>query len=637
MSASYSGTACKTVSGSLKTQLIITYALASQDVTANKSTITLRAYVYFSGSGSTSSSYSSGYFTLNGKTVKSNGTYSLSSGQTKLMGSTTITVAHNSDGSFPSTSFSYGAKSYHWSSGTSGTATIGAGKIKSIARASTISATNATCGSASTVSVTRANSSYWHAITAKVGSYSCNVTSGRTQSTSISWTVPTDMEKYITSSTSGTVTLTCTTYTASSGGTNLGSKTCTMTATVRSSVVPTIGSISITESGSGVGTFLSGYSTATIKASDVAGAQGSSILAVSYKLDSVSGQLSGSNGAYSISTKSLPNGSDAGTSYTLTVTATDTRGRAASKTASVTVYAYSPPSISTFTAVRCDSSGTASETGECVLATFAKTDASTCGGTNKTTANIEYKLHTASDYATAKSGAVSPQLVDAVTISANQAYDIRLSLSDTFSTVTKTVTVMTTYSLLEFNKSKKGIAIGKASEYNAFEIAMPTYPYKELLFEAGKMTSAMGMHWKNADSSANHHDAHIYGGSPDSGVCVGIKDNQNGRMVFAYTDADNKVVLGNSESTVQSSGKLTAPNIACGKVQVAPNANSTVSTSVSFGKTFPAIPQVTVTPQTTVPNKCWCSVGGVTTTGFTLYFYRTDSTSTGISWIAIGG
>ncbi|WP_353856788.1 hypothetical protein [Bacillus sp. Bos-x628] len=66
-------------------------------------------------------------------------------------------------------------------------------------------------------------------------------------------------------------------------------------------------------------------------------------------------------------------------------------------------------------------------------------------------------------------------------------------------------------------------------------------------------------------------------------------------------------------------------------------ANTPTSVSVKFGRTFPSAPNVVVTPDTTVPGKTvqgW-SVTDVTTTGFTLWGYRTNTTGYTIHWIAI--
>ena len=93
----------------------------------------------------------------------------------------------------------------------------------------------------------------------------------------------------------------------------------------------------------------------------------------------------------------------------------------------------------------------------------------------------------------------------------------------------------------------------------------------------------------------------------------------------------------NRSSDLNLGGKITAKNIDCGKTTLAaPSGGGTASQRIPFNKTFPSVPQVVAVPLTTVPGTCTCGCGSIDTQGFTLYFYRTGNTSTGISWIAIG-
>lgn len=84
---------------------------------------------------------------------------------------------------------------------------------------------------------------------------------------------------------------------------------------------------------------------------------------------------------------------------------------------------------------------------------------------------------------------------------------------------------------------------------------------------------------------------------------------------------------------------LTAGNIDCGSVSITPSAaNTPTSKSVSFGKTFPSAPQVVVTPESSVAGTTltgW-AVTNITTTGFTAWVTRGNTTSTTLHWIAIG-
>ena len=116
------------------------------------------------------------------------------------------------------------------------------------------------------------------------------------------------------------------------------------------SVVPSISSVSIAEATSGVADRFGGYVRTRSKLSvsiTAAGAQGSNISSYRTIIDSVT--YSGA----SFTTNTLITAG----SLTMTVTVTDSRGRTASTARTVTVLDYSPPSLSQFTAERCNEDG----------------------------------------------------------------------------------------------------------------------------------------------------------------------------------------------------------------------------------------------------------------------------------------
>ncbi|UTV34883.1 DUF859 family phage minor structural protein [Bacillus altitudinis] len=77
--------------------------------------------------------------------------------------------------------------------------------------------------------------------------------------------------------------------------------------------------------------------------------------------------------------------------------------------------------------------------------------------------------------------------------------------------------------------------------------------------------------------------------------------------------------------------------VVTGMANMPSTANTPTSVTVKYGRTFPSAPNVVVTPDTTVPGKTvqgW-SVTDVTTTGFTLWGYRTNTTAYTIHWVAV--
>lgn len=89
--------------------------------------------------------------------------------------------------------------------------------------------------------------------------------------------------------------------------------------------------------------------------------------------------------------------------------------------------------------------------------------------------------------------------------------------------------------------------------------------------------------------------------------------------------------------TITSGGSLKARNIQGGVVSVTPSSANTVkSQPFTFPQAFENTPIVIVTPRTTVPNAITCGVSNVSTTGFTLYMTRNNTTTTNFFYLAIG-
>ena len=74
-----------------------------------------------------------------------------------------------------------------------------------------------------------------------------------------------------------------------------------------------------------------------------------------------------------------------------------------------------------------------------------------------------------------------------------------------------------------------------------------------------------------------------------------------------------------------------------GKVAVVTTtANTTTTVHVTFDKAFNNIPVVVVSPLTSIPHECNASVLNITTEGFDIALYRTNTTTTYVNWIAVG-
>lgn len=437
----------------------LSWSLSSQSIENNQSTISWT----IKGSGSGSGWVMTGGFkaVINGTTVYSTSTdtrIQLSNGTTVASGTTKIT--HNADGtkSF-SLSVEAGVYTYAVSVSASGTHTL-----DTIPRASTVSATNANLGSASTITITRASSSFTHTLTYTFGSATGTIVS-KTTSTSYSWTPALTLANQIPKAVSGSCTITCDTY---SGSTKVGSKTCTLTLTLPSSVKPTITSLTAARVDGDVpatwGIYVQSKSKATLKINGAAGVYGSTIS--SYSI---------SGGGFSSTASSFTTGflTSSGT-ITFTAKVTDSRGRVSdAATVSISVVAYSAPTCSSHLSQRATSSGTVSDDGTYVKGTVTFSYSS-CSNKNTVTTATYYKKSSVSSWTNAGTTFTSGTAFTygGGVISTESSYDIKYTLTDAFTTVTILDTVSTSAVLMDFKAGGKGLAIGKVSESdNTFEVS----------------------------------------------------------------------------------------------------------------------------------------------------------------------
>lgn len=106
-------------------------------------------------------------------------------------------------------------------------------------------------GSAGTISVSRASTSFTHTITYLYGTKSGTICT-KSSSTSVSWTPPLDLAHMVPNATSGVGTLYCDTY---NGNTKIGSKSISFTCNVPASVKPSCSISSLTNTNSTFGCY----------------------------------------------------------------------------------------------------------------------------------------------------------------------------------------------------------------------------------------------------------------------------------------------------------------------------------------------------------------------------------------------
>lgn len=395
---------------------------------------------------------------VNGSTVHdASHTVSCGSGQTVGIADGYTTVSHNADGSKSisvSASFSCDNTSYYAprTGSCSGSLTL-----TTIPRASSISIDSPSieCGNTININGSSASKNFTHKIYATWNgktSELVTIASGTT-TPSFSYTIPTSWEKDLPNSTSGIATFTLETF---SGSNSVGSKSVNATIKVRSGVVPSIGTVSISDTNSictGIGQYVQSQSRLKFSIA-TSGSQGSTVTSVSTKFE---GQT------YNSSSFTTGTVQGSGTlSYVITVT--DSRGRTASKSGSVTVSAYSSPSLTNVTARRANSSYTVDEASGTYALLHFKVGFTSLTGNNATSFYIQYRASGASSWTKINSWDNNYTLeqdykAGNLFTSTTSTYEIAFGVKDSFMSdySWKVVTVTPTYTLINFGKDGKSL------------------------------------------------------------------------------------------------------------------------------------------------------------------------------------
>lgn len=384
-------------------------------------------------------------------------TPTVNSGATVWVASGTTTVSHNTDGSKSiSVSASFNNADRGTYLPTTGSCS-GSLKLTTIPRATTpsIDKPSLDCGSAIKISGTSASSNFshkvyvtWNGTKTQIGT----IDSGTT-TPSFSYTIPTDWEKNIPNSTSGIATFTLETI---SGSTSVGSKSVNATIKVRSGVVPSIGTVSISDTNSicaGIGQYVQSQSKLKFSIA-TSGNQGSTITSVSTKFN---GQT------YSGSTFTTQAIQNSGT-LTYTITVTDSRGRTATKSGSINVVAYNPPSLTNVSAKRANSGYALDESSGTYALLHFKVGFTSLSNKNVTSFYIQYRASGASSWTKINSWANNYTLeqdykAGNLFTSTTTTYEIAFGVKDKFMSdySWQIVTVTPTYTLINFGKDGKSL------------------------------------------------------------------------------------------------------------------------------------------------------------------------------------
>lgn len=323
-----------------------------------------------------------------------------------------------------------------------------------------LSAATVEMGKAVTINTPAVNSAYRHTLRYAFGSASGTIATGI--ASSVSWTPPVSLANQIPSATAGSGTIYCDTY---SGSTLLGTKSVSITLTVPGSVVPSAGTLSaaLAEDTSGTGLYVKGMGKAKLTLSGASGAHGSSI--TSYTI--TGGGWTATNGA--LTTGTLASAGN----ITFTATVTDSRGRKASTTRTISVIDYTKPGVAVYDVYRCDADGNRKKAGTYFAVEINASYSAITGNILSITAR--YKKQSESSYGTAANVTNNGKtVIGGGSIGASTTYDVLVTVADKYNSLLIQRT-LSTKSVLQSFKRSAGAAIGKVAELaNWLDVAWDT-------------------------------------------------------------------------------------------------------------------------------------------------------------------
>lgn len=437
--------------------LKFSWEITSQSISNNTSTISWKLELISGSDGRIDSSTTKKWsVTVNGTAYSGTNTVGIANNTTKTLASGTTTIAHAENGT-KTFSYSFSQQFSITFSGTSiGTKSgSGSGTLNTIARKSSLSASNGTLGTAQTLTVSRQSGNFTHTITYKCGSTSGTIAT-KSSSTNISWTPPLSLATQNTTGTSVNVVFTITTYT---GDTSLGASTKTISCSIPASVKPTV-SLTVSDAAgysSTYGGYIQGLSKFKVVVT-ASGSQGSTIKAYKSTAD-------GKTYTAASFTTDVIAGSGA---LTISVTVTDSRGRTATASTTATVLTYSAPKITSLTVNRCDASGNIDTSGAYLAVVFSSSVTS-LNSKNTATYTVQYKKTSDSAYTTQTMTNYAGQLSVSngkFIFSADTAssYNITFTVADSFKSASKTAIGASAKKLWSILQQGLGFAFGKVAE-----------------------------------------------------------------------------------------------------------------------------------------------------------------------------
>ncbi len=606
---------------------------ATQDIAANTSTITAKIYLISLGSSYyiTSSVAKTLHITIAGQTFTNTAYVSLSGNQTKLLATRIKNITHDSDGS---KSFSISgdlAININFGSGYVGTVTLSSHSydLVTIPRATqpTLGSNPTEMGQSLTINTPRADSAFTHTLSyvfgAATGTIATNV------ATSFAWTIPLDLANQIPNNVSGYGTITCKTY---KDGELVGTKTVQFTATVPSSIIPTI---SATPTGVDLFAGLYVQNKSKVQVDITAGGVYSSTVS-SYSTV----VRSGSNVIGTYSGESITSGLLA---YSGTITVdcmvTDSRGRTNTYSFDISVAQYFAPAVTAFTAYRSDSLGNEDDSGDYIHIEGTSLIASLeSENFPDTTLRLRQVGTTTWIDVTENTVSYNPTLSDTESASSDYSFEVQIVVSDHYSTTVQQILVPTAFALWNIYPDGNSWAFGKVAEGSAF---------LELADTGGVALDGNVHPWQIGPTLSQNIAFDKWGiQARNNGAVADLELNPfggavkaNGSEVVSFETANGSDVIKLYDGTMIQYTKKT---VTYGAIAANANVNVSAQTGWTFNEAFLYTPVVTHTLSGSWSQALNIGLESITTSGVgTSYLYNHHNATIGsvnltIHYMAIG-
>ena len=440
-------------------------------------------------------------------------------------------------------------------------------------------------------------------------------------------------------------------------GANIGSTSATAIGTLPSSMKPTLSSVSLTESVSGIATKFGGF------------VKNKSKLNYAYTYTLATGSTISS---YNLTIDGSTYTSSKGTTNTLKNSGTikysayvvDNRGRKSdTKTGEITVLDYNIPQIPTFNVIRCDASG--NENNEGLYAKYiVKASISPVNNKNNKSFVIDYKKVTDDTWTTWKTYTAGYSLNETSSVLQidDVAYHFRITATDYFNTsnpTNKIYLLYSTYVLFELTEEVDGISWGATgAESDTFNIGFGRTNLSRMTYVGGQNeASEKNMYFPNPEDSQYPHNSKVYGGNATSPVAIGMWDSNASLPIYQYFDGDDyrfkfgdgiKLRWGNydieailEKAFASLTGRIHYKEgllIQWGTTSIAGGAGEPTSQEITFPIAYDTLPFIVESLVSTVPGTTvlGSAHGSDSVYGTTLYVNRINTANTSLRWFAIG-